>query len=48
MITFKELKNKYEVDPNQLIINDRYKKIEKIGDGAQAEVFKVFDLDEKM
>ena len=48
MITFKELKKKYEVDPNQLIINDRYKKIEKIGEGAQAEVFKVEDLKENM
>jgi len=41
MITFKELKN-------QLIIYDRYKKKEKIGEGAQAEVFKVFDLEENM
>ena len=48
MITLKELKKKYAVDPNQLTINDRYEKIEKKGEGVQAEVFKVFDKKENM
>jgi hypothetical protein len=48
MITFKELKKKYEVGPNQPIIYNRYQKLEKKGEGAQAEVFKVLDLKENM
>jgi len=41
------LEKKYKLNPNQLIINNRYKKIERIGEGAQAEVFKVVDLAEE-
>ena len=41
----KELKDQYKVDLNQdLLLNDRYKIIEKLGFGAQANVYTACDL----
>lgn len=40
-----ELKDQYRVDLNQdLLLNDRYKIIEKMGFGAQADVYTAYDL----
>jgi hypothetical protein len=43
----KELENKFKLDSNhEQILNNHYKKIEKIGIGAQAEVYKIEDLND--
>ena len=43
----KDLENRFKLDSNhEQILNDRYKIIEKIGDGAQADVFKIEDLND--
>ena len=40
-----ELKDQYKVDLNQdLLLNDRYKIIEKLGFGAQANVYTACNL----
>jgi len=43
----KDLENKFKLDSNhEQILNNHYKKIEKIGIGAQAEVYKIEDLND--
>jgi len=43
----KGLENRFKLDSNhEQILNNNYKIIEKIGDGAQADVFKIEDLND--
>jgi len=43
----KDLENRFKLNSNhEKILNNRYKIIEKIGDGAQAEVLKIEDLND--
>ena len=43
----KDLENRFKLDSNhEQILNNHYKIIEKIGDGAQADVFKIEDLND--